>query len=464
MNRVPDPASSRAILIGCSSFTQPWLPAIPAVKHGLVSLDALLTHAEAGIIPAEHCQVIHEPQYLLDVGTPLARAARDATDLLLVYYSGHGVLNDQGQLYLTLGETDPDTLPYSALSFETLRNDMVGSAAAVRILILDCCFSGRAIEALSNDQSLIDGQLQVAGTYTLSSTTANAPAHAPVGEQYTAFTGALIRALEQPTVSTLDEVYKKVDADLRADGRPRPQRRAVNNAGDLVLSKGVPQRPSCAAQVSMTARFGTGTGGGPDEAHFRRSQEVVLSSWRGGWISTDAIGTTISVFFSFVAEWWVASIVGLITLLSIALTAAVWNNPFTEPDELVISSSGVHVLTGTEKRCTFPWHHILAIGIMAPMISTPSPNQKSTAPPSERPSKPVLVVRLRPEAPDPDTNLRLLTRDHNQLGYFGVCHLDTVDATREDINAALERFAGARMVRSAREFLHLDPRLRPNMA
>ncbi|MEU9273162.1 caspase family protein [Streptomyces sp. NPDC048251] len=453
MNRTLDPAGSRAILMGCGSFTRlSRLPNIPAVKNNLTSLAASVAGGPPGAVPASHCQVILDPEYLHEVGRPLALAARDATDLFLVYYSGHGILNEQGQLYLALGETDRDTLPYSALPFDTLRREITNSPAAVRVLILDCCFSGRAIEALADDQAVIEGQLHVAGTYTLSSTTANAPAHAPIGEEYTAFTGALLRALQKPHALTLDEIYKEVDGDLRASGRPRPQRRAVNTAGDIVLSRGPVQR-----QLTRPVQE-------VGEERFCRTPEEVLTSWRAKWVLSDLLGTVCSAILSFTTPWWSASTVGLITLLAIALTAMVWNSPLSEPDELVISASGITLTQDNEEKRSFAWHDISAVGVMTPLIPNPAPSGKSTpSPPPLRPGPPVLAVRLRPEVPDPDAPSDLLTRDHNQLGYFGVCPLDAVRAKREDIHAALERFAGTRVVRSAREFLDMDARLRPDM-
>jgi uncharacterized caspase-like protein len=123
------------------------------------------------------------------------------------------------------------------------------------VLVLDCCFSGRAIEAMTDDQGVISGQLEVAGTYTLTSTTANAPSHAPAGDRYTAFTGALLRALDEVDPLTLNQIYVVVDRDLATRNLPRPQRRVVNAAGDLALSRGPATRSHTEPLDSDAVRF-----------------------------------------------------------------------------------------------------------------------------------------------------------------------------------------------------------------
>lgn len=74
---------------------------------------------------------------------------------------------------------DQTHLPgYSAVPVELIKHDLATSSAANRVLIPDCCFSGRAIEAMSAPDGLIAGQLVLAGSYTLTSTSANAPVRA----------------------------------------------------------------------------------------------------------------------------------------------------------------------------------------------------------------------------------------------------------------------------------------------
>ncbi|MFD0622473.1 hypothetical protein ACFQ2K_06120 [Streptomyces sanglieri] len=48
----------------------------------------------------EHCVVVADPTDQATVGAALSRAVRECEDLLLVYYCGHGLLDEAGLLHL----------------------------------------------------------------------------------------------------------------------------------------------------------------------------------------------------------------------------------------------------------------------------------------------------------------------------------------------------------------------------
>jgi uncharacterized caspase-like protein len=149
------------------------------------------------VLDAEHCTVIENPVDGCRVGMSLNDIATTADDVLLFYYSGHGVIGTRKhELYLGIATTDLDRPRYSALPFTWVRDELLDSRASTKVLVLDCCFSGRAINDFMADRgSLVLGQIDVKGTYTLTSTSANTAALAPVGARYTAFTGELLSLL-----------------------------------------------------------------------------------------------------------------------------------------------------------------------------------------------------------------------------------------------------------------------------
>ncbi|MFD8542554.1 caspase domain-containing protein [Streptomyces sp. NPDC059649] len=230
------------MLIGTSRFSSAELPDMPAVEANLRALKAALTHPAHGLLGPEHCRVVSDPADQASVGAALSWAVREADDLLLVYYAGHGVLDDDGLLHLGLRHTDIDQAGFSAVPIELVKRNVSDARAAYRVLLLDCCFSGRAISAMSSPAGLALGQLEMAGTYLLTASTKTTPAHAPQGAAHTAFTGALLTALARPAPLTLDEVHAQVDRELHARGLPRPQRRAAGNAGALALVRGWSER------------------------------------------------------------------------------------------------------------------------------------------------------------------------------------------------------------------------------
>ncbi|MFE6685783.1 caspase domain-containing protein [Streptomyces sp. NPDC057743] len=234
----PHGPSSRAVLIGTGRFTDDGLPHLPAVEANIRSLRAALTHPTLGLLVPEHCRLVSDPTDQKSVGAALSWAAREADDLLLVYYAGHGVLDGDGVLHLALVHTDTANAGFTAVPIDLVKRIVGQARARSRVLLVDCCFSGRAGSAMAEPTNLAVGQLDWSGTYTLTATTRNEPAHAPEGATHTAFTGALLQALAAAPPRTLDEVYFAVHRELTGRALPPPQRWSAGAAGSLVLMRG----------------------------------------------------------------------------------------------------------------------------------------------------------------------------------------------------------------------------------
>ena len=69
-------------------------------------------------------------------------ADRKPPDLLLLYFSGHGVRNDQGQLFLAANDTEISILEATGIPAEFVTRAMNNSRSQRQLLILDCCNSG----------------------------------------------------------------------------------------------------------------------------------------------------------------------------------------------------------------------------------------------------------------------------------------------------------------------------------
>ncbi|WP_329218214.1 caspase family protein [Streptomyces sp. NBC_01485] len=443
---IPDGSASRAVLIGVPTYRSADLAEIPAVRDNLTALRKVLT-GEHGLLPVGHCQVLGDQDQPLDkatLGSALAVARLEATDLLLVYYAGHGLLDEDGLLHLTLADAEPDNVAYTAVPLEVVKRELSRARARARVLVLDCCFSGRAVAAMSTPDSLVAGQLEVTGTFTLTSTTATAPSHAPLGATYTAFTEALLGALRTPGPLTLDEIYVYVDRDLAGRGLPRPQRRSVNAASDLVLVSGpVEERP-----VSQKAT-------GPSQVRFTRRISPGKRRW---YACLSAVWTLLACGLGY-AMWLRPSAVagGLIPeLLLVALACGTAIAAREKPRSLMVDKTGL-TLDRDGMSCHIPWQDIDYLGVLRQFTYTGS----SAAPGSWRKTvSEVLVVRPRQTAPRPEKT-SLLPANYQELqdfGYIGICKLRFVDADPVVLRQAVERLGGP-LFRSHRDLVDMDPRL-----
>lgn len=246
--RMPDGPRSRAVLIVTGTYSSPKLPDLPAVYRNIEDLTEVVIGAAGMALPAANCVSLVDAASPSSAMSALHAAAGIAEDLLLVYYAGHGVLDDRGRLLLGLTQTPTPPVPWDALDVSAIREIMAESRAENRVLILDCCFSGRAIEAMGGSiADMAAAQVEVRGTYTLTSTSENTPAYAPESERHTAFTGALLELLGRgssaaPDLLTLDYIYEDLVRSLRARNAPEPRRKGTDSAGRLALVR----NPACA--------------------------------------------------------------------------------------------------------------------------------------------------------------------------------------------------------------------------
>jgi hypothetical protein len=239
VSRFPDAERSRAILIGASDYEHSdQFPNLPAVRNNLVGLERVLADPVTGIFSQSNCAVADSPDSPKTFMQRLGRAAGEAEDTLLVYYAGHGTLGWGGDLHLAVRESDNRQTVGTAVPFEWVKATIQNSPARIRIVILDCCFSGRAIGAMSSDDAALE-QVDVSGTTILTSTTANQVSHAVPGEHYTAFTGELIRVLTSGAVDTLTlgEIYRPLLSAMARRSLPRPKIVISETAGQLALRK-----------------------------------------------------------------------------------------------------------------------------------------------------------------------------------------------------------------------------------
>lgn len=251
---VPDPALSRAVLIGIGTYTHPDLKLLPAAESGARQLAVLLRDSTIWGLPPEHVTELGAEASAEQVLDAVYRAAGDATDTLLVYFAGHGLRDRDERLYLALAGANADQPEIGTVHYPTLRNVLrqSGYRARFRITVLDCCYSGLA-GAMSTTTAPTRTDLARAlderpaeqaddteyGDCVLTSAPPTKPSFAPPEAAFPEFTGELINILENgikdagPTLS-MDDVWQRVRHRLRERGSPEPQQFAQNKVARQV--------------------------------------------------------------------------------------------------------------------------------------------------------------------------------------------------------------------------------------
>ncbi|MFH8682218.1 caspase domain-containing protein [Streptomyces lydicus] len=229
-----DLQGARAVLLGASAFRHPGIPPVPAAANSVRAMKLMLTDPGLGGWPPEQVVDLQDPSDAIQPILQIRRLAQEAMGTFLLYYAGHGLISPSGELILTVAGTDPEHADVTGIEYSRVKRALVSCPAEVKIVILDCCYSGRAIEALSVDA--VDHATAATGVYTL--TAADLTAHVPpLAEQDgvpTSFTGQLLEVLHKglPAESpwlTLETIYPHLKARLRQAGLPRPNQRSTDS-------------------------------------------------------------------------------------------------------------------------------------------------------------------------------------------------------------------------------------------
>ncbi|MGW5455952.1 caspase, EACC1-associated type [Nocardia sp. NPDC003979] len=226
--RLPNRATSWGVLIGIERYER--LPCLTGVHAGARALAEVLTDPEHGCLEREHCALLPADASPGQIGDAIAHAAENAHDLLLIYFAGHGVLGARrGELHLAVADTHPHRPGMGGIPFDAVRDLYIDSPAAARVVILDCCYSGRALGVnQSPDDAAILNEIVAEGTAVLTSAPPNGVSKKLDAETYPAYTHRLIRLLREgiPAAGpllTLPVLHRQLCRELVAAGLRQPQ-------------------------------------------------------------------------------------------------------------------------------------------------------------------------------------------------------------------------------------------------
>jgi formylglycine-generating enzyme required for sulfatase activity len=156
-----------ALLIGVSEY-QPGLNPLPGSVLDVDALREVLVHPEMGDFAETDVITLKNPQRQ-EMEDQVYRlfANRSKDDLLLFYFSGHGVRDERGQLYLANCNTRKDNgqlVDSTAVAATYLQNKINSSKSQRQVIILDCCFSGAIAQGMTiKDDGVVDVNAYLGG-------------------------------------------------------------------------------------------------------------------------------------------------------------------------------------------------------------------------------------------------------------------------------------------------------------
>lgn len=130
-----------ALIIANSEYTDPGLAQLSAPGRDAKELGRVLDSPEICAFD-DVVMLLNENSSKVGEAIDYFLSNRKPDDLLVLYFSGHGVRDEFGSLYLAVRNTNRGRLHSTAIKSDFIRELMDHSRSKRQILILDCCNSG----------------------------------------------------------------------------------------------------------------------------------------------------------------------------------------------------------------------------------------------------------------------------------------------------------------------------------
>jgi len=130
-----------ALIIGNNEFEDSSLACLVSPASEARALADILKDPEIGGFD-DVTALVNEPEVRVRRGIASLFARKKPDDLLLLYFSTHGLLDENGLLFLATRDTQRDLLDATSVEAAFVTKVMNNSLSRRQVLILDCCHSG----------------------------------------------------------------------------------------------------------------------------------------------------------------------------------------------------------------------------------------------------------------------------------------------------------------------------------
>ena len=220
----------RALIVASDQYADPRLRRLRAPASDARSLAMVLQDPQIGGFEVR--TLLNEPAHVVNLAVEEFFADRRPGDLLLVHFSGHGIKDEDGELYFAASNTVLGRLGATAVAAEFVSRRMTRSRSRRVVLLLDCCYAGafeRGLVVRAGAELGIEQQFGGRGRAVITASSAMEYAFeggelADTGEAApSVFTSALVEGLasgeadrDQDGLVGLDELYDYVYDKVRA--------------------------------------------------------------------------------------------------------------------------------------------------------------------------------------------------------------------------------------------------------
>lgn len=207
-----------ALLIGVSEY-EPGLNPLPAAVRDVEALQKVLLNPAIGGFTESDVVLLKNPnRQTMEEAIETLFTGRSKDDLVLLFFSGHGIKDDEGKLFLATRGTrktiQGDLIRATAVQSSFIQDSMSRSLSKRQVVILDSCFSGAFAEGLlAKDDGTIDirSQLGGEGRAILTSSSSTQYSFEHEGSELSLYTRFLIEGIETGAADTDEDEVVSID-------------------------------------------------------------------------------------------------------------------------------------------------------------------------------------------------------------------------------------------------------------
>lgn len=240
-----------ALVIGNSKYDDPKLAQLKTPEADTRELAKVLRTKSIGNFD-EVASLLDQPEAKTRRAISAFLSNKKPDDLVLLYFSGHGVLDGRGNLFLASKDTEYDSLNATAIPSSFLSYEMDSCRSRKQILILDCCNSGAFARAAKGSQKAVtESTFEGNGSGRVVLTASDSTQFAFEGDriipqtEFSLFTHFLLEGLKTGRADrdndgkvSLDEWYDYCHSKITATTPQQvPHKWSYRQQGDLVIAQ-----------------------------------------------------------------------------------------------------------------------------------------------------------------------------------------------------------------------------------
>ncbi|MBD2534662.1 caspase family protein [Nostoc flagelliforme FACHB-838] len=263
-----------ALLIGVSEYEQGLNPLPSAIKD-VEAMSQVLLNPEMGSFA--EAEVLKNPlrQEMEDKIYDLYSINCNQDDVLLLYFSGHGITDSGGEFYFSTRQTRKDQqgklVPTSAVAAREVHPWMNASKSKRMVVILDCCFGAAFAKGLTAKDSgtiNLEQHLGGEGRAILTASTSTQFAFEQEGFELSIYTQYLVEGIENGAADqdgdgliSVDELHGYASSKVReVSPTMTPEFYPVKQGYRIFLAKSPKDDPKLKYRQEVESRVKSGKG------------------------------------------------------------------------------------------------------------------------------------------------------------------------------------------------------------